>query len=148
VPTNLQASLSARLKLLIEYQSTQQWEKHYDLLFFTFTQGISREEYIKYNRHWYTNVVPDDLILNFIPKATKSHELSEASGWWTIYGCAKLRKAGSVVSLYASVDAYRDRGDWYFSSVGVIAPVDGKPKICSCVNEKNLQTHGSLSSKR
>lgn len=130
VPAALLASLAERLKLLVEYQRTQQWEKQYDLLFFTFTQDESKEEYAKRNRRWYTEVVPDDLILDFIPKATTVHESSEDAGWWTIYGCAKVREKGRIVELYASVDAHRDRGNWYFSSVGVITPIDGKPQPC------------------
>jgi hypothetical protein len=126
----LHASLVERLKLLVEYQRTQQWEKHYDLLYFTFTENVSKEEYAKRNRRWYTEIVPDDLILDFTPKATIAHESSEDAGWWTIYGCAKFRKKGRVVELYASVDAYRDRGNWYFSSVGAITPIDGKPEPC------------------
>jgi hypothetical protein len=120
VPAALRASLAERLKLLVEYQSTQQWEKQYDLLSITFTQGDSKEEYVKRNLHWYTKVVPDDSILDFTLKATTMHEASEEAGWWTIYGCAKFRKKGRIVELYASVDAHREGGDWYFTSVGEV----------------------------
>lgn len=130
VPAALRTTLVERLKLLIEYQSTQQWEKHYDLLSIAFTQGTSKEEYVKRNRHWYAEVVPEDLILDFAPKATTVHESSPDAGWWTIEGCAKFRKKGRIVELYASVDAYRDRANWYFSSVGVITPIDGNPQPC------------------
>lgn len=130
VPSPLRADLVERLKLLIEYQRTQQWEKQYDLLSIAFTQGKSKEEYAKRNRHWYTEVVPEDLILDFAPKATTVHESSADAGWWTIEGCAKLRKKGRIVELHASVDAYRDRGNWYFSSVGVITPIDGRAQPC------------------
>jgi hypothetical protein len=130
VPTNLRASLGERLKLLVDYQRTQQWEKQYELLSITSTQGVSKEEYAKRNRHWYKEVVPEDLILDFAPKATTTHESSANAGWWTIYGCAQLRRKGHVEELYASVDAHRERGDWYFSTVGVITPVDGPPQRC------------------
>lgn len=130
IPTTLRASLVERLKLLVEYQRTQQWEKHYDLLFFTFTQGMTKEEYVKRSRHWYTEVVPEDLILDFVPRATIVHEASADAGWWTIEGCAKLREKGRIVNLYASVDAYRDHGNWYFSEVGAITPIDGPPQRC------------------
>lgn len=130
VPADLRASLAERLKLLVEYQRTQQWEKQYELLSITATQGDSKEEYAKRSRRWYTEVVPEDLILDFIPKATTVHKSSADAGWWTIYGCAKLRKKGRTVELYASVDARREGGNWYFSPVGVITPVDGQPKPC------------------
>src|SRR6266480_4301030 len=59
MPAVLRAGLVERLKLLIEYQRTQQWEKQYDLLSIAVTQGNSKEEYVKRNRHWYTEVVPE-----------------------------------------------------------------------------------------
>jgi len=130
VPTTLRASLRERLKLLVQYQRSQQWEKHYDLLFFTFTQGMTKEEYAKRSRHWYTEVVPEDLILDFVPRATIIHEASADARWWTIEGCAKFRKKGRIENLYASVDAHRYRGNWYFSDVGAISPIDGPPQRC------------------
>lgn len=139
VPATLRASLMERLKLLVEYQRTQQWEKQYELLSVSLTQGQSKEDYAKRNRHWYTEVVPDDLILGFTPKATTTHESSAEAGWWTIYGCAKLRRKGHVGELYASVDAHRERSDWYFSTVGVITPVDGPPQRCPYLDSAQSQ---------
>jgi hypothetical protein len=142
VPTALRADLVERLKLLIEYQRTQQWEKQYDLLSIAFTQGNSKDEYVKRNRHWYTEVVPEDLIVNFAPEATTVHESSPDAGWWTIEGCAKFGEKGRIVELHASVDAYRERGNWYFSSVGVITPIDGTPQPC------RYSSNAALSSRR
>ena len=134
IPANLQASLAERLKLLVEYQRTQQWEKQYDLLSITFTQGDSKEVYVARSRRHYTEVAPDDLILDFVPKATTVHEASTEAGWWTIYGCATLRKKEQTVELYASVEAHREDGKWYFSSVGVVTPIDGNRKPCPYSN--------------
>lgn len=131
VPETLQVKLAERLKMLVEYQSNKQWEKHCELLSFRIVQDESKEAYAKRSQNWYTNVVPDDLILDFIPTETISHESSAESGWWTIYGCAKLRQKNRFVELRASVDAYRESGDWYFSTIGVITPVDGEPKPCT-----------------
>lgn len=131
VPADLRASLAERLKLLIEYQRTQQWGKHYDLLSYTSTQGESKEEYVKRNQHWYTDVVPEVLILDFILKALITHESSAKVGWWAIEGCAKFRgKGGGIKELYAEVDAHRERGNWFFSPIGAITPIDGNPKPC------------------
>lgn len=130
VPEALRVGLVERLKLLIEYQRTQQWEKQYELLSISSKQGDSKEEYAKRNRHWYTEVVPEDLVVDFAPKATTTHESSAEGGWWTIYGCAQLRRKGHVERLYASVDAHREGGNWYFSTIGVIAPIDGTPQPC------------------
>ena len=130
VPADLGASLAERLKLLVEYQRTQQWEEHYDLLSVTSTQGESKAEYAQRNRRWYAEVVPEDLILGFTPRATTVREPSANAGWWTIYGCATLRQKGRVVALSASVDAHREGGNWYFLPVGVVTPIDGQPKPC------------------
>lgn len=119
IPPTARADLVKRLTLLIKYQSTQQWEKQYELLSVASTQGKSKEEYAQLNRSWYKHL-PEDLILDFAPTATTVHESSLDAGWWTIEGCAKFRKKGRIVELHASVDAYRDRGNWYFSSIGVI----------------------------
>lgn len=131
VPAPLRARLVQRLKNLIEYQRGKQWGKLYILLSVTSIQGESKEDFIKRNHHWYTEVVPDDLILDFHPRNTIAHESSANAGWWVIYGCAKLREKGRIVELKASVEAHRERGDWYFSQVGIITPIDGKPTPCS-----------------
>lgn len=130
IPAPLRARLADRLKLLVEYQRTQQWGKQYDLLSELFTQGKSKKEFVKLNKHYYTEVMPDDLILDFTPKSVTSQSESVDYGEWTIFGCAKLRTKGRILQLYASVSAYRDKNDWYFSQVGVIAPVDGQPEPC------------------
>lgn len=132
VPKALQARLAERLKMLVEYQSNKLWEKQYELLSFRIVQDESKERYAKRNENWYTNVVPDDLFLDFTPSETTAHESSAESGWWTIYGCAKLRQKKRFVELRASVDAYRESGDWYFSTIGVITVVDGEAKPCTC----------------
>lgn len=144
VPTTLRVDLAQRLKLLIEYQRTQQWEKHYDLLSISSTEGRTKEEYARHNRHWYTEVVPDDLIFDFVPRATMVHEASEDAGWWTIEGCARLRRKGHIEVLYASVDAHRERGNWYFSTIGVVTPIDGPPRRCA---DSNVSTTLTCSSK-
>lgn len=134
LPPDLRAGLGERLKLLIEYQRTQQWEKQYELLSVTATQGDNREEYAERTRRWYTKVVPEDLLLDFVPKSMTVHESSADAGWLTLYGCGKLRKQGQIVELYASVEAHRERGEWFFSTIGVVTPVGGKPRPCETMN--------------
>lgn len=130
VPAALRATLAERLNLLVDYQRKQQWERQYELLSSIYTQGDSKEEYASRNRHWYKDVAPDDLILDFSPKSTTVHEASPDTGWWTIYGCAKVRRKGHEEQLYATVDARREGGTWYFSTIGVITPIDGQPQRC------------------
>ena len=129
VPVILRARLIERLNLLVDYQRAQQWEKQYDLLSVLFTQGTSKEEFVKLSRDWYAQGLGTTL-LDFTPNAVVVHSGSVDHGEWTIYGCAKVREKKRIVQLYASVDAHRENGDWFFSQVGVITPIDGKAKPC------------------
>jgi len=47
VPARLRARLVERLKLLVDYQRTQEWEKEYDLLSILVTQGESKADHLK-----------------------------------------------------------------------------------------------------
>jgi len=87
----------------------------------------SKEDHVKRLQHWYAEGL-GDLLVDFTPKSI-TYEGGGPSDV-VIFGCAKLRKNGSIVELYASVEAYREKQDWYFSPVGIITPVDGKPEPC------------------
>lgn len=131
VPESIRARLVERLNLLNKYQKDKKWEDLYSLLSTTVIQDLSKEDYVRINSHHYNNLAPDDLILNFRPIDTVAQELSAQAGWWVIYGCAELRKKGRSVWYQASVEAHREEGDWYFSEIGVISPLDGKPTSCA-----------------
>jgi hypothetical protein len=116
-----------RLKLLIEYQRAQQWEKQYDLLSVAATQGDSKEDHVKRLQRWYAEGL-GDILVDFTPKSVAYG--SGAPFDAAIFGCAKLREKDRIVEFYASVEVYRENDDWYFSPVRVVTPVDGKPKPC------------------
>lgn len=137
VPAPLRTRLVERLKLLIDYQRTQQWEKQYDLLSELVTQGKGKDEFVKLNRHYYTEVVPDDLILDFTPHSLTAQSESVDYGEWTIFGCARLQKKGHTLQLYGSVSAYRQNNDWYFSQVGLVMQVGGQPENCPYESRKS-----------
>lgn len=130
VPTLLRERLIQRLKMVVDHQRGKHWGALYPLLSVTVTHRESKEDFIKRNQRWYTDVPPEDLILNFHPKNTMVHRSSAEDGWWTVYGCAKVRNKGQIVELQATVDAYREQGDWYFSEVGIVTQVDEHPKPC------------------
>jgi hypothetical protein len=127
VPTPLRARLVERLKMLVEYQHTQQWEKQYDLLSAAATQGDSKEDHVKRLQRWYAEGL-GDILIDFTPKSVTYG--SGAPFDAVIFGCAKLREKENIVELYASVEAYRENDDWFFSPIGVVTPVGGKPKPC------------------
>lgn len=127
VPAALRARLVERLKLLIEYQRAQQWEKQYDLLSVLVTQGDSKEAHVKRLQRWYAKGLGDTLV-DFTPKTVSYGTGAPFDA--VIFGCVKLRQKKRIIELYASVEAYRENDDWYFSPVGVITPIDGKPQSC------------------
>src|SRR5215475_6511197 len=129
IPLSLREKLSARLKLLVEFQRRQQWEELYELLSVLVTQGKEKKEYVRSLQKYYAET-PDEALVDFIPRSIIAHKSSAENGWWTIYGCAKFHKKGRDVELHAMVDAYRENGDWYFSQVGVITQIDGGPEPC------------------
>jgi len=135
VPAQLRARLVERLKLLVEYQRTQQWDKQYHLLSELFTQGDTEEVHVQRLKHLYAESL-GEVLIDFVPRSVAVHSASVDYGEWTLFGCAKLREKGRVVELYASASAYREKGDWYFSSIGVITPIDGRPEPCPYEKEK------------
>lgn len=127
VPVALRSRLVERLRLLIEYQGGQQWENQYEILSALVTQGESKEDHVKRLERLYAERLTD-VLLDFTPKSVSYRGGGPSDV--VIFGCAKLGTAGTVKEFYASVEAYREKGDWYFSPVGVITPIDGKPKPC------------------
>ncbi len=129
VPVSLRQRLVERLNLLIEYQKAQQWDKQYDLLAAPVIQDDTKESHVKRLEQWYAQGL-GDILVGFVPRSVAVHSDSMDHGEWTLFGCAKLRKGKRIVNLSASVSAYREEGDWYFSPIQVINPIDGKPERC------------------
>lgn len=129
VPSPLRARLIERLTLLIEYQRTQQWEKIYDLLSELYTQGQSKERFTARHSSLQSQGLINKLV-DFTPKSIAVHNESADHGQWTLFGCAKLSEDGQIRYLYASVAAWREKGDWFFSEVGIITPIDGSAQRC------------------
>src|ERR1044072_80401 len=129
VPAPLGARLRERLNLLIERQRLQQWDEAYDLLSQSYTQGKNKADFAKDQRHYLANGRIDKLV-SFTPKSIQLSTALEEHTEWTIYGCADLREKEHIVKRYASVTAWREQNDWFFSDVGVITPIDGPSQPC------------------
>lgn len=144
VPAPLRARLSERLKLLVEYQRTEQWAKLYDFLYQPTT---SKEKYVEQN----IRVAKDfgNIILDFKPHSATL--LYPNSGWFFIKGCATQReKNGRIVMLEADVEARLQNEEWLLSPVGITIPIDGDPKPCSSQHQpaqKNGRTDARSSSR-
>jgi len=132
VPAPLRTRLVERLKLLVEYQRSQQWEKEYDLLSILVTQGESKADHFKRLQRSSAEGFDTELI-DFVPKSVTYQGGGPSDV--VAFGCAKVRQKTNVVELYASVEAYREREDWYFSPVGIISPIGGQPEPCPYSNK-------------
>lgn len=127
IPGALRTRLVERLRLLTEYQREQQWENQYKMLSVLVTQGESKEHHRKRLKKLYARGL-GDLLVDFTPESVTYQGGGPSDA--VIFGCVKLRKNGSIQELYGSVEAYREKEDWYFSPIGVITAVGGKPEPC------------------
>jgi hypothetical protein len=127
VPASVRSRLVDRLKLLIEYDRTQQWDKMYELLSERFTQGETKEHLINRRRYVAEKLGGDELV-DFTPQAMTA--LTPDSGWWFIRGCGEFKSAGRTKRVESVVEAYLQKGDWYFSQIRMNTPIDGDPKPC------------------
>lgn len=134
VPVSVRARLVERLRLLIDSERLQQWQKQYDLLSVLVTQGENKEEYVKRLEHSYSQGL-ETLLVEFVPESAtyKGGGPSDV----VIFGCAKVLKKDNVEKVYASIEAYREKGDWYFSPVGIIGPIGGKSTPCPYSSSKS-----------
>jgi hypothetical protein len=128
VSASVRERLAERLKLLIEYDRTQQWERMYDLLSDRFLQGETKEHLVNRRRYVAEKLSGDELI-EFTPKSITS--LHEESGWWLIRGCGEFRQSGSSRRVDTVVEAYLQNGEWYFSQIRMSTPIDSEPIPCS-----------------
>lgn len=129
VPAPQRARLIERLTLLIKYKRTQQWANLHGLLAEIYIGGESKEQFTKRFANLQAQGLLDELI-DFTPKSTVVHSESVDHGEWTIFGCAKLSEKKQTRYLYASVTAWREKGDWFFSDIGIITPIDGPAQRC------------------
>jgi hypothetical protein len=128
VSAPVRTRLAERLKLLIEYDRAQQWEKMYDLLSDRFLQGETKEHLVS-RRCYVAEKLGGDELIEFTPQSITS--LHEETGWWLIRGCGEFRQSGSSRRVDTVVEAYLQNGEWYFSQIRMNTPIDGEPISCS-----------------
>ena len=91
------------------------------------TQGEGKEDHVKRLEQLYAKGL-GALLVDFAPRSVTYQGGGPSDA--VIFGCAKFKKNGTIQELYASVEAYREKEDWYFSPVGVITAVGRKPEAC------------------
>jgi hypothetical protein len=112
------------LKLLVEYQKTQQWDKQYELLAAGEKKaGIevrTKEEFVAGTRLAYERQ-ERTLLLDFVPFRSdflqgKNYKL------WFVFACSRVSEKGREAHMLTAVRAYRERDEWFFSVVEDVAP--------------------------
>jgi hypothetical protein len=143
VPEARRARLIERLNLLIEYQKTQQWPKQYDLLSSLTTRAQSKRDFINITRQAYSKWGRAPL-LSFTPNQVGLVQVDPNRKVWFISGCSQVLEKGQKVNQHAVVEAYWEKGDWFFSEVqniGAGGPDDpctvisGLPQLNGLVND-------------
>ncbi len=122
IPENLRARLIERLKLYVEYERTNQYEKLYDLSLESVvaTNGLSRDAYVnaikKAIDRGYENI-----LLKFKPTSTLNITFAdEEVATYQVFGMAKVRKGKDTYEITAGIDARWINEEWYFGGVGVV----------------------------
>lgn len=120
LPESQRERLKSRLTEFVEYHRSRQWEKVYDLLAerdkIAVEGGLPKELFLK--KKLYSS------IRKFTPRSVQKMDET----WWTVWGCGTFDRGGS---MEASVDAYLQEGEWYFSDIWSSAPcIDCMPKDC------------------
>jgi len=111
VPTNQRAHLNERLKLLIKYQRSKQYESVFEMLPKIHTQHpeLTKEKFLTQIRMRKAHVV------DFIPEYTTENQTID--GEYAISGCAKVRKGWRTNKWQAITYASLEDGEWYFSDI-------------------------------
>jgi hypothetical protein len=122
VPSEHRTQLLKQLKLLIDYQRAQQWDKLYEMLY---EPKVSKEKYVQ----TLIKSPPQDILLNFVPQSVTL--LYPDSGWYFISGCASIKRKNKISHFKADTEARFQDGKWYLLAIGVTIPIDAKPKLCS-----------------
>jgi len=128
IDPTLHPHLRERLKLFVEYDRAQQWEKLYDLTYKPNIRNETRDDFVKRQRLFSGGGTSRTIA--FTPQNTqKSPE--GLSDNFLIEGCLKVNWKGRVHHWRATVDAYLVDHEWYFNGIfTVVAGTDMPPEPC------------------
>ena len=116
VPEADRVRISQRLKLLIEYQVGQQWEKQYDLLTSSLRRGEGRRDFVNRTKQAFTQWGRKPL-LEFTPYEARFVQLERDKQVLYIVGCSRLLDNGKKVRQLAVVEAFKEGKEWYFTEI-------------------------------
>jgi hypothetical protein len=128
IDPTLQPHLSERLKLFVEYDRTQQWDKLYDLTYKPDIKNEPRDQFIKRQRLF--SGAGASRTIAFTPQSTQKSPEGITDNF-LIEGCLKINWKGRVRRWRATVDAYLVDGEWYFTGIfTIVAGTDAPPQPC------------------
>ena len=112
VPANRRAQLNERLKLLIEYPRTKQYDKLFEMFPKIHTQHpeLTKEKFFAQIR-----MQGKAHVVDFVPEYTTENQTID--GEYAITGCAKVREGWSRHKWQATILASLEHGEWYFSDI-------------------------------
>jgi hypothetical protein len=105
-----------RLKLLIQYQKSQEWSKQYELLTIKLKRAEGKQDFINRTRQAYTRWGRKPL-LDFEPLGVRFLKVGEKDDVLYIVGCSELSDNGKKIHESSLIEAYKERNDWYFSEI-------------------------------
>lgn len=112
IPETVRDKLINRLKLLVEHERNEQWDKEYDLLSKSVTQNETKKDFVARLRNVHARRSRYKL-MKFTPKyTTLLHEHR-----WEVFGCVEVLHRGRKQQLNGEVAAILERDEWFFSQV-------------------------------
>ena len=118
IPVPLQRSLDQRLAAFIEAQANQRWNDVAPLLG-RYRKGGYGPLYSAEHKRCLLSQMNSAPMVSFIPEGTAySSELMTTPAeqrWWYLRGSAEFKKPAGLLTTQATVVAYLDNGDWFFT---------------------------------
>jgi hypothetical protein len=143
IDSTRRARLAQRLKLLVQYQKTKQWEKQYGLLAELITRSQSKRDFVDLTRKAYSEWGRAPL-LDFIPLKVSLQPVDPSRSVWFISGCSLILEKGQQIKKAALVEAYWERNDWFFSEVQSVGKGDKEDPCFTRAAEQKLAGDGAI----
>ncbi len=129
LPEARRVRLAERLKLFVEYQRKELWDKQYDMFSIRRRRSEGKQDYISFARKAIVKGWTSRL-LYFEPRIVKWLKVDAKTRVWIIWGCAGAVENGKKMVKIGSVEAEWENGDWYFSGVQLIGSDESTLELC------------------
>jgi hypothetical protein len=131
VPETIRVRLIERFQLLLFYETSEQWDRQYDLLESRYAR--SKEEYVAKRQRNSSNPA-DKWIFDFVVESAEVGDDAKVPADYRVVGYAKVRERGCLVKRKGFVYAFLRNGEWYFSGFIVELPTSHAPPA-PCLSE-------------